>query len=177
MVSYGKVVGGDSANATINTTRKGEFAVNLCLKRTPNLTADAVASWEEIIREQRGPLTRLVVAAGLAIAVLGCGGGGSPPVTTTAAPATTTTALVTTTASPTTTATAVAKLTRAEACAMFRTNSADFRATDDQSAVAMTQLAADTADPALAAAIQRVADAFRRHAPEISSSEVQALCR
>ncbi len=53
---------------------------------------------------------------------------------------------------------------------------ADFRLTDDESAAAYMALAQQTADPTLAAAIQRVADAFARHSRSISSSEVQALC-
>jgi len=54
MVFYGKVVGGHFMNATISPNRKGELALHLGFKRTPNLTADAITAWEEIISETRG---------------------------------------------------------------------------------------------------------------------------
>ena len=54
MATYGKVVGGDHINATINTNRKGELALSTPgFKRTPNLTRDAVAAWEEVFPEKR----------------------------------------------------------------------------------------------------------------------------
>lgn len=68
MVSYGKVVGGQFISATINTNWKGELALNLGLKRTPNLTADAVAAWEEIISEMRGGAADAVSRVGQAVA-------------------------------------------------------------------------------------------------------------
>ncbi len=55
-------------NATINANRKGELALNLGLKRTPNLTADAVAAWEEIISETRGGAAGAVSRVGQAVA-------------------------------------------------------------------------------------------------------------
>lgn len=55
---YGKVVGGHFMNATITTNRKGELSLQpvgvAAFKKRPTLTADAVASWEEIISEKRG---------------------------------------------------------------------------------------------------------------------------
>ncbi len=63
MASYGKVVGGQFIDATIDTNRKGELALELRndslnpFKRQPpqpTLTAETVASWEEIIVERRG---------------------------------------------------------------------------------------------------------------------------
>jgi hypothetical protein len=68
MTSYGKVVGGHFMHATINANRKGELALNLGLKRTPNLTADAVAAWEEIISEKRGGAAGAVSRVGQAVA-------------------------------------------------------------------------------------------------------------
>lgn len=67
-------------------------------------------------------------------------------------------------------------LTRPEACNRFNEIVADFRMTDQQSAVAFGTLARSTADQALAAAIERVANAYERNAPAVSSSEVQSLC-
>ena len=51
MARWGKVVGGHFMNATIDTNRKGELALQLsgaaAFKRRPTLTADTVAAWEE----------------------------------------------------------------------------------------------------------------------------------
>ena len=69
------------------------------------------------------------------------------------------------------------QLSRAEACRRFSEIVANFRLTDQQSAVAFRTLAQQTSDRTLAAAIQRVGDAFARNAPAISSTEVQGLCR
>lgn len=66
MASYGKVVGGHLTNATISINRKGELALSLGLKRTPNLTAEAVGAWEEIISETRGGAAGAVSKAGQA---------------------------------------------------------------------------------------------------------------
>ena len=59
-------------NATISTNRKGELALQLggaaAFKRTPNLTADAVAAWEEIISETRGGAAGAVSKVGQAVA-------------------------------------------------------------------------------------------------------------
>jgi hypothetical protein len=55
MAFPGKVVGGQYVNATININLKGELALtSQGFKRTPNLTADKVAAWEEIFPEKRG---------------------------------------------------------------------------------------------------------------------------
>lgn len=117
---------------------------------------------------------RLAAVGVIVVALAGCGDKGAP-----AAPATTATprSTVLPPLSPTTAASTVGKLSRAEACRQFGTISADFRMTDQQSAAAFSQLAQQTADPALVAAIRRVADGFRRNAASISSSEVQTLCR
>ncbi len=68
MVHYGKVVGGQYVNATIDLNRKGELALNLGFKRIPNLTADAVTSWEEILSETRGGAAGAVRNIGQAVA-------------------------------------------------------------------------------------------------------------
>jgi hypothetical protein len=68
MASYGKVVGGQFVNATININRKGELALSpLGLKRTPNLTSDAVAAWEEIISDSRGGAAGAISKVGQAV--------------------------------------------------------------------------------------------------------------
>lgn len=68
MVFYGKVVGGHYVNATININRKGELALNLGLKKTPNLTAEAVGSWEEITTGSPGGAAGAVSKMGQAVA-------------------------------------------------------------------------------------------------------------
>lgn len=68
MAFFGKVVGGHYVNATIDTNRKGELALNLGFKKTPNLTADQVAGWQEIIPESRGGAAGAVSKAGQAFA-------------------------------------------------------------------------------------------------------------
>ena len=78
---------------------------------------------------------------------------------------------------PATAAPAAGKLSRAESCKQFYATGADLRLSDQQSAIAFGNLARQTADPTLAAAIQRVANGFARSAESISSTEVQALCR
>ncbi len=71
MMSYGKVVGGHFINATISTNRKGELALSpLGFKGTPNLTADAVAAWEEITAETRGGAAGAVSRFGNAVALV-----------------------------------------------------------------------------------------------------------
>lgn len=57
-------------NATIATNPKGELALTNrgSFKRTPNLTADAVAAWEEIISETRGGAAGAVSRLGQAVA-------------------------------------------------------------------------------------------------------------
>lgn len=74
MASYGKVVGGDFMNATILPNRKGELALNLGIKKTPNLTAEAVATWEEIISETRGGAAGAASKVGQAVARAGLPG-------------------------------------------------------------------------------------------------------
>ena len=109
-----------------------------------------------------------------AMALAGCGDDSEPgaPVTTRAVATTSRS-----TALPTTAAPSAGKLSRAEACKQFYATIADLRLNDQQSAVAFTALAGRTADPTLAAAIQRVANGFARNAESISSTEVQTLCR
>ncbi len=68
MVFNGKVVGGAFINAVISTNRKGELALSLPLKRTPNITADAVSSWEEIIPDARGGAAGALSKVGQAVA-------------------------------------------------------------------------------------------------------------
>ncbi len=70
-----------------------------------------------------------------------------------------------------------ARLSRVEACERFSRTVADFKMTDQQSATAFGNLARETADPALRAAIQRVSDGFARSEPSVSSAEVISLCR
>jgi hypothetical protein len=68
MASWGKVVGGEYMNATISPNRKGELALNLGFKRTPNLTGDAVGAWQEILPEKRGGASGAVSKMGQAVA-------------------------------------------------------------------------------------------------------------
>jgi Short C-terminal domain len=75
MVFNGKVVGGQYVNATITINLKGELALtNRGFKRTPNLTADAVAAWEEIFPETRGGAAGAVRNIGQAVARAGLPG-------------------------------------------------------------------------------------------------------
>jgi hypothetical protein len=82
MASYGKVVGGQFIDATIDTNRKGELelAVRLtgfaAFKRQPKptLSADAVASWQEIVPETRGGAAGAVSKVGQAVARAGLPG-------------------------------------------------------------------------------------------------------
>lgn len=68
MASYGKVVGGHYVNATIDTNGKGELALSSNgFKRTPNLTANAVAAWEEMITETRGGAAGTISKVGQAV--------------------------------------------------------------------------------------------------------------
>ena len=69
-MAYGKVVGGQFMNATINTNRKGELALSYPgFKRTPNLAAEEVASWEEIIPDSRGGAVGAVSKVGQAVSL------------------------------------------------------------------------------------------------------------
>jgi len=51
MLYQGDVVGGQYVRATVDINRKGELALTLGFRKVPSLTADTVASWEEIISE------------------------------------------------------------------------------------------------------------------------------
>jgi hypothetical protein len=68
------------------------------------------------------------------------------------------------------------QLSKADACSRFVQIVGDYTMTDDQSASAFGDLASHTADSDLAAAIQRVSDAFARHDKDVPSTEVQSLC-
>ena len=174
------------AHATVGTaTEQAATNAALILRRTactsracsgqPPLAARSRQGTEP--RKEEASLTTLrrvavgkYVVVSLSVAFLtACGGDGDP-----AAPATTraTAPTVLPPLSP-----VAPKLSKAEACRQFTAITADFRMTDEQSAAAFGALARQTADPALAAAIQRVADAFARRALSIPSNEVQAMCR
>lgn len=69
MASYGKVIGGLHVDATIDKNWKGELALTGSgLKRTPNLTAEKVATWEEVPVGTRGGRVDAVGKAGQAVA-------------------------------------------------------------------------------------------------------------
>jgi hypothetical protein len=72
MLGYGKVIGGQFMNATVTTNRKGELALQpvgvAAFKRRPTLTADTVASWEEILDGVRGGAMGAVNKVGQAAA-------------------------------------------------------------------------------------------------------------
>jgi hypothetical protein len=75
MASYGKVIGGHYVNATISINLKGELALRgQGFKRTPNLTADLVAAWEEVASESRGGFADAVNKVGQAAARAGLPG-------------------------------------------------------------------------------------------------------
>ena len=67
-------------------------------------------------------------------------------------------------------------LSRSQACDAFLETVSDLTMSDSESAEAFSELAQRTADPSLAAAIQRVADGFARSDPSISASEINSLC-
>lgn len=115
-------------------------------------------------------------AAAIALALAACGfeGDAEAPATTRSTVSTVLPPIRTT---PTTVRATATKLTRTESCGRFYAIVGDLKLNDDQSADAFSDLARQTADPSLAAAIQRVADGFARHASAISSVDVQALCR
>jgi hypothetical protein len=79
MARWGKVVGGHFMNATIDTNRKGELALQLggaaAFKRRPTLTADTVAAWEEITSETRGGAAGAISNVGQAVARAALPGG------------------------------------------------------------------------------------------------------
>lgn len=73
MARMGKVVGGHFMNATIDTNRKGELALQLVdvaamFKRRPTLTAETVAAWEEITSEARGGAAGAISDVGQVVA-------------------------------------------------------------------------------------------------------------
>ena len=68
MLINGKVVAGDYVNAMITTNRKGELALSLPLKRTPNLTVEVVASSEELAPDTRGGAAGAFSKVGQAVA-------------------------------------------------------------------------------------------------------------
>ena len=75
MALYGKVIGGHYVNATINTNFKGELALTgQGFKRTPNLTAERVAAWEEVATVSRGGMADAVSKVGQAAARAGLPG-------------------------------------------------------------------------------------------------------
>lgn len=75
MASYGKVIGGHYVNATISTNLKGELALTgHGFRRTPNLTAELVAAWEEVASQSRGGLADAVNKVGQAAARAGLPG-------------------------------------------------------------------------------------------------------
>lgn len=75
MASYGKVIGGHYVNATISTNLKGELALTgQGFRRTPNLTAELVAAWEEVGSESRGGFADAVNKVGQAAARAGLPG-------------------------------------------------------------------------------------------------------
>jgi hypothetical protein len=68
-MAYGKVIGGHYVNATISTNLKGELALRgQGFKRTPNLTAENVVSWQEVPAETRGGVAGAVNKVGQAVA-------------------------------------------------------------------------------------------------------------
>ncbi len=68
MASYGRVVGGQYMNSVVNPNRKGDLAINVPLKRSPILSAETVAAWEEIIPEKRGGAAGAMSKVGQAVA-------------------------------------------------------------------------------------------------------------
>lgn len=55
MLFPAKVVGGEYVNSTIELNRRGDLTLrSQGFRRTPNLTIEAVASWEELFPEARG---------------------------------------------------------------------------------------------------------------------------
>ena len=76
MASYGKVIGGHYVNATISINLKGALALRgQGFTRTPNLTAELVAAWEEVATESRGGMADAVNRVGQAAARAGLPGG------------------------------------------------------------------------------------------------------
>lgn len=68
MASYGKVVGGQFANATIAINRKGDLALSSPgFKKTPNLTVEEVTAWEEVRSEFHSGAASAVSKVGQAV--------------------------------------------------------------------------------------------------------------
>jgi hypothetical protein len=69
MALTGKVLAGSYVNATTSINWKGELALTgAAFKRAPNLTADNVATWEEVPIEARGDKTDAAGKIGQAVA-------------------------------------------------------------------------------------------------------------
>lgn len=69
MALSGRVIGGHYVDATINKNLKGELALTGSgFKRTPNLTAEKVATWEEVPVETRGGMRDAAGKVGQAVA-------------------------------------------------------------------------------------------------------------
>jgi hypothetical protein len=74
-MAQGKVIGGQHVDATISINFKRELALSGGgFKRTPNLTAANVASWEEVPVEQRGSKMDAIGKVGQAVARAGLPG-------------------------------------------------------------------------------------------------------
>lgn len=67
-------------------------------------------------------------------------------------------------------------LDRKQACSKFFGIVSDYTMSDEESADQFGDLAGRTADPALASAIQGVADGFARHDEDIPTTPVTDLC-
>lgn len=75
MALNGKVIGGHFVNATISINFKGELALaGLGFRRTPNLTTEQVAAWEEVPTMSRGSVADAVSKVGQAAARVGLPG-------------------------------------------------------------------------------------------------------
>lgn len=67
MMGIGKVIGGLYINGSVDTNIKGDLVVQLAFRRR-KLSADEVATWEEVIPEARGGVAGTVGAVGEAVA-------------------------------------------------------------------------------------------------------------
>lgn len=58
MASFGRVVGGSFMNSTTSINRNGDLALSGLgfKKKTPDLTAQFVSGWEEVVVEKRGAI-------------------------------------------------------------------------------------------------------------------------
>lgn len=65
----GRVIAGEFVNASISINRKGELALTSGgFKRTPNITADSIATWEEVPVDKRRGKTAAIGKVGSAVA-------------------------------------------------------------------------------------------------------------